>query len=72
MLVFFYFNNQKLFLWVPQNAQKICIIHHQRGETRTEFKCPSRGKHRDATRWSFPTEAGDLLGQSQAMMHILT
>ena len=41
-------------------------------ETRTEFECPACGKHRDATRWSFPTEAGDLLGQSQALMHILT
>ena len=25
----------------------------------TEFECPDCGKHRDATRWSFPTEAGD-------------
>ena len=41
-------------------------------ETRTEFECPACGKHRDATRWSFPTEAGDLLGQSQALMLILT
>ena len=38
----------------------------------TEFECPDCGKHRDATRWSFPTEAGDLLGQSWALMHILT
>ena len=38
----------------------------------TEFECPDCGKHRDATKWSFPTEAGDLQGQSQALMHILT
>ena len=37
-----------------------------------EFECPACGKHRDATSWSFPTEAGDLLGQSWALMHILT
>ena len=37
-----------------------------------EFECPACGKHRDATSWSFPTEAGDLLGQSRALMHILT
>ena len=37
-----------------------------------EFESPARGKHRDATRWSFPTEAGGLLDQSQALMHILT
>ena len=41
-------------------------------KTRTEFECPACGKHRDATRWSFPTEAVDLLGQSQALVHILT
>ena len=41
-------------------------------KTRTELECPACGKHRDATRRSFSIEAGDLLSQSQALMHILT
>ena len=47
-----------------RNNYKTCIAFGVTPE------CPACGKHRDVTGRSFPTEGGDLLGKSQALMHI--